>query len=249
MTDSLERVRCRLLDIEVTPMDRDKFTRWLRRRLEFGWGGLVVGHNLHSAYLYHSDAQFQRFYRDADVILTDGAPIVADCRLTTGHSSERLGSTDWMPQIMDLDVVQRVAVVGSSSESNSRLVDRILQHHSMSVLGIPGKDWTEEKASDARTALLEFRPQLILVGLGMPLQEQFVESCRHLMPQSVFATVGGAIDQLAGFQRHAPRWLGKYGLEWLWRLAHEPRRLGHRYMIEPWHLLSLRARQSLTRGR
>ncbi|MCA1379196.1 WecB/TagA/CpsF family glycosyltransferase, partial [Bradyrhizobium sp. IC4060] len=81
-------------------------------------------------------------------------------------------------------------------------------------------------------------PQLILVGMGMPLQEAFLTRNLAQMPNAYIATVGGAVDYVAGAAKLSPRWLGRFGLEWAWRFAHDPLRLYGRYLIEPVKLAS-----------
>ena len=78
----------------------------------------------------------------------------------------------------------------------------------------------------------EARPDVLWVGLGLPKQEQWIYEHRSRLNVPVVLGVGAAFKFLAGTVRRAPGWLGDLGLEWLWRLAHEPRRLWRRVMIE-----------------
>ncbi len=82
--------------------------------------------------------------------------------------------------------------------------------------------------------LAELRPQLVLIGLGMPLQEKVLRRRLDALPPAVYCAVGGAIEQIAGIQKLAPRWLGRLGLEWAWRLMLHPRRVAYRVFGEPW---------------
>ena len=82
-----------------------------------------------------------------------------------------------------------------------------------------------------------FEPDVIFVGMGMPRQELWISRNRSAIRRGVIFSVGAAFDYEAGVQAAAPRWMGRIGLEWLFRLASQPRRLAHRYLIEPWRLL------------
>jgi N-acetylglucosaminyldiphosphoundecaprenol N-acetyl-beta-D-mannosaminyltransferase len=83
--------------------------------------------------------------------------------------------------------------------------------------------------------------QLVLVGLGCPRQEQFAYAMRRLLDMPLLA-VGAAFDYHAGTLRRPPPWMQQYGLEWLWRLAQEPRRLWRRYVVlNPAYLIRLAA--------
>jgi N-acetylglucosaminyldiphosphoundecaprenol N-acetyl-beta-D-mannosaminyltransferase len=82
-----------------------------------------------------------------------------------------------------------------------------------------------------------FKPDILFVGMGMPKQEQWViENWEHL-PNCLITNSGALMDYFAGKIRTPPRWLGPLGLEWLYRLISEPKRLSYRYLIEPWQLL------------
>jgi N-acetylglucosaminyldiphosphoundecaprenol N-acetyl-beta-D-mannosaminyltransferase len=83
------------------------------------------------------------------------------------------------------------------------------------------------------------RPQLLLIGMGMPRQEHWVyDNLEHLAANAIVLS-GACFDYIAGAIPTPPRWMGQIGLEWLYRLATEPRRLWRRYLLEPWALLPL----------
>ncbi len=86
----------------------------------------------------------------------------------------------------------------------------------------------EEFALEQR--LVGLRPDIVWVGLGTPKQDLFVHHFRHRTP-STFVAVGAAFDFISGAKRQAPVWMQERGLEWVYRLAHEPRRLGRRYLV------------------
>jgi N-acetylglucosaminyldiphosphoundecaprenol N-acetyl-beta-D-mannosaminyltransferase len=203
----------------------------------------IVGHNLHSAYIHQVNSQFRNLYERADIILADGFPIQKlanrEAKLIGAKKTERLGSTDWVPRLVANLNFKRIAVVGSTDESNKKTCE-ILKKLSPSsqTRSIPLSEYDETKARMAATELHRFDPELTLVGLGMPLQEHFISS--HLADLGgIIAAVGGAIDQLSGVQKNAPRWIGKVGFEWLWRLLSNPSRLWHRYLVEPIKLTRL----------
>ena len=82
-----------------------------------------------------------------------------------------------------------------------------------------------------------FRPDVLFVGMGMPRQELWIERNFAEVASGVMFSVGGAFDYEAGVVPTPPRWSGRWGLEWLFRFAAEPRRLFSRYFVEPWFLL------------
>ncbi len=82
-----------------------------------------------------------------------------------------------------------------------------------------------------------FRPHVLFVGMGLPRQEAWIVANLDRLPACAILSVGAAFDYEAGVQTAAPRWTGRLGLEWAYRLARDPGRLFVRYCVEPWSLL------------
>jgi N-acetylglucosaminyldiphosphoundecaprenol N-acetyl-beta-D-mannosaminyltransferase len=256
---TLQRQPIPVLGVDATPLDVEGLTAVLNGFLADGSSRTVVGHNLHSVTLFHSNPQFRKFYENSDVVLLDGAPVLwlwgrgrqqSDPGKTDPESKPvmdyRLGSTDWIPALGQLDGLHRIAVVGAGEAANAKAVARlqgIVPHATVS--GMPGEGWNAELEEKAAAWLAELQPQLVLVGLGMPLQEEVLWRRLPSLPPAVYCAVGGAIEQIAGIQKLAPRWLGRLGLEWAWRLLLHPRRVAYRVFGEPWVLLALLLRRRL----
>lgn len=236
-----------LLDVEVTPLAVDELLEELSRAVHDRSPRMVLGHNLHSVHMVHTDPAFRGCYEKAEITLVDGMPVLAMLalgELAAGRKpfgvSRRLGSTDWISESVRLDCMERVAVFGARAESNrAALVALRSGAPHTEFLGIPGDPWQEEDLPQVTSAIREFDPQLLLVGMGMPLQERLASELRRSTGVPVIAAVGGAVDQISGAQSLAPRWVGRMGFEWLWRLASDPRRLTGRYVVEPVRLAGL----------
>ncbi|MEF3121200.1 WecB/TagA/CpsF family glycosyltransferase [Kocuria flava] len=238
---------------QVTPMDTEQLYRWIGAAWEARRKALLLGHNLHSLYLWEVDPAFRALYRRADVVLADGFPVLKLARWCSGRDlsakRHRLGTLDWLPGLLHRTPVCRVAVVGASPESNAGTVARLrADDPARSVEGWPGAGWDAELEDRLVAELRAYRPDFVIVGLGMPLQEEFLARRWAQLPPAVYAAAGGVIDQYSGTQAMPPRWLGPLGLEWAYRLATQPRRLAHRYLVEPWLLARLLAAKAL-RGR
>lgn len=216
---------------------------------------LVLNHNLHSLYLFHSLRWFRDFYSRASVVVIDGWPVLKLLQLSGNGEYDhtyRIGSTDWLDTLVRTPIPEefRVFVLGGTPETVHRACATLQSGPANIVAG--GRSGYFDMGADSAEVLDEiraFRPQLLLVGMGMPRQERFIQENFDALPASYVATVGGAIDYLAGAQRLAPRWFGRFGLEWLWRLGNDPRRLWRRYLIEPMKLVAIvTANRSLKRG-
>ncbi|MBD1540813.1 glycosyl transferase [Arthrobacter sp. IA7] len=256
---TLQRQSIPVLGVDATPLDVDGLTAVLNEFVADGTTRTVVGHNLHSVTLFHTEPEFRKFYENSDVVLLDGAPVLwlwgrsrqkagrkksdADTRPVMDY---RLGSTDWIPALGRLDGLYRIAVLGAGATANAKAVAKLQgMVPGATVAGMPGEDWDSELEEKAAAWLAEFQPQLVLIGLGMPLQEEVLWRRLPSLPPAVYCAVGGAIEQIAGIQKLAPRWLGRLGLEWAWRLLLHPRRVAYRVFGEPWVLLALLLRRRL----
>lgn len=252
---TLTRQRVPVLDVDATPLTVPALMDVLRGFIADGSTHTVAGHNLHSVTLLHSDPTFRSFYENSDVVLIDGAPVLWLWAKGAGQDRTpamdyRLGSTDWIPALSGVPGLARIAVIGAGPEANAGAVARLRGIvRGAHVEGMPGENWNDDVEEAAIAWLTGLRPQLVLIGLGMPLQETVLQRRLAALPPAVYCTVGGAIEQLAGVQKLAPRWIGRLGLEWAWRLLLHPRRVAYRVFGEPWVLLGLLLRKRLRRRR
>ncbi|UVJ38239.1 WecB/TagA/CpsF family glycosyltransferase [Arthrobacter sp. CJ23] len=253
------RQRVPVLDVDATPLRVDELIAVLEGFVAEGRTRTVLGHNLHSVTLFHSSAGFRALYEGSDVVLLDGAPVAmlwgrvhkrGPQALGDGPMEYRLGSTDWVPALGGVQGLERIAVIGAGADANAKAVERLRGIvPGAEVVGMPGEGWDGGVEDRAVAWLQGFRPQLVLLGLGMPLQESVLSRRLDTLPPAVYCAVGGAIEQIAGIQKLAPRWLGRLGLEWAWRLVLHPGRVAYRVFIEPWKLAGLLLRRRIVRRR
>ncbi|MCU1541985.1 MAG: WecB/TagA/CpsF family glycosyltransferase [Arthrobacter sp.] len=250
---TLPRQHVPFLEVDATPVTVEELTDLIDGFIAEGGSRTIVGHNLHSVTLLHSDPGFRSFYEQSDVVLIDGAPVLwLWAKSMEGDGAKersmdyRLGSTDWIPALEKVKGLERIAVVGAGAQANAQAVARLQAVVPQArVDGMPGEDWNDELEAQAVAWLRELRPQLVLLGLGMPLQEHVLQRNMASLPPAVYCTVGGAIEQIAGIQKLAPRWIGRLGLEWAWRLLLHPKRVAYRVFGEPWVLMGLLVRRQL----
>ncbi|SDF64700.1 N-acetylglucosaminyldiphosphoundecaprenol N-acetyl-beta-D-mannosaminyltransferase [Klenkia brasiliensis] len=202
---------------------------------------LLIGNlNLHGVFLRESNEKFARFCAQVDIMLADGMPLVW---LSGAPASARISSTDWITELGVLAHGLKVLIV-SGTPSDAAVTQQVLtarfpRIHWDCVDGYAGAVMSSELRSKIDTA------NVILVGMGMPLQEEWILENFSLLAPKVVANVGGCFDYFNGRQKVPPRLLSSVGLEWLFRLLHSPRRLGRRYLVEPLHLILIITRRSL----
>ncbi|MDI7776121.1 WecB/TagA/CpsF family glycosyltransferase [Asticcacaulis sp. EMRT-3] len=235
--------RLSLLGAEVDVITPAHVLDFVAMRATSGQGGIVANHNLHSLYLYQKSAAMRAFYALADLIEIDSTPMIAWARLL-GHQVSRDHRCTYLDFREDFWARAQghdwcIYHIGGASEHNAASRDAILRrypgvrlHLHTGYFDMNGPD------NDALLAdIAMHRPQVLLVGMGMPRQEMWILANHDRLPPCVILPVGAAFDYEAGVMYTPPRWTGRIGLEWLVRFVHEPRRLFERYFVEPWHLI------------
>lgn len=217
----------------------------IRRAIDEGRREIIGHHNLHSLYVLQRDARFARFYDLAHWISIDGMPLVWLGRLRGLPlvREHRTTCIDSLPPILAEAAERgwRVFHLGSApgvgEQAERYFAERLpgLQlrtHHGYFDM-TPGSRENEAVLA----AIRDFRPAILMVGMGMPRQEYWIHDNWSRLEVNAVLPVGAAFAYWGGAIPTPPRWMGWSGLEWLYRLVSEPRRLWRRYLVEPWSLL------------
>ena len=189
--------------------------------------------NAHAVNLAVNDPTFAAALIGSDYLLRDGGGVKIGCKMFSIAPGINLNGTDLIPELFARFGGRRVALIGAEPEWLAR-THALLKEANYGFSALDAVDGFR-----AESVYLDFvrtkAPELIVLGLGMPRQEQLAQKLRALMAESgTPATIvnGGAIiDFLAGKFPRAPLWMRKGGIEWLYRLSREPRRLAKRYVL------------------
>ena len=209
---------------------------------------IIANHNLHSLYLLHRHPKLREFYASVRWTHIDGMPLVALGRLY-GYPLERqhrVTLVDWTYPLMELAANKgwRVFHLGSSEGAAEKGAAQLRKLYPALQIEVSGGYFDARYGSSENEAMLErinaYAPALLMVGMGMPRQELWThENFPRLKADVILSSVGAAFEYVAGAVPTPPRWSGRLGLEWAFRLAHDPARLFSRYFLEPWYILLL----------
>lgn len=186
--------------------------------------------NAHAMNSVVTDPDFAEELVKADILLRDGAGMSILMRLLGEDPGVNLNGTDVIPMLLARYAGRSVALYGTVEPYLSRAAAHVQAHLApkSSVSLAHGfadpQDYVRQAQAD--------RPELIILGMGMPKQEQLASLLRQQLKHPCVIVCGGAIiDFMGGRFRRAPRLMRRLGLEWLHRLVHEPRRLFKRYVL------------------
>jgi N-acetylglucosaminyldiphosphoundecaprenol N-acetyl-beta-D-mannosaminyltransferase len=202
-------------------------------------GGAVFTPNVDHVVLASRDPELARAYAAVDLSLADGMPIVWASRLLGAPLPEKVSGSDLVLPLVERAARRgwRVYLLGGAPGVAAQAAERLQARFPDLLLAgadAPRVTLAERDAEgDAALArLAAARPELVLVALGAPKQELWIHRNRAALAPAVAVGVGASLDFVAGRVRRAPRWMSRTGLEWLWRLGREPRRLWRRYLVQ-----------------
>jgi N-acetylglucosaminyldiphosphoundecaprenol N-acetyl-beta-D-mannosaminyltransferase len=211
---------------------------------------IIGNHNLHSIYLFHRESRMQQFYDLCNVIYIDSMFLIFLGKLL-GFPFERKHRTaflDWYKDFLSLTEARdwKIFYVGGRQQSLGKAAEWFCSHYPKLSIRFHHGFFTSGQLPALYDEIREFRPHILLVGMGMPRQEDWILSALGNVRTNAIVNGGAMIEYLMGDLIATPRWLGQLGLEWMFRLVMEPRRLARRYLIEPLYLLDLLARDLVT---
>jgi len=247
--------RIRVMGQPVDLVTCEDVIRFVARKVQARQKAVVVNHNSHSLALIAKHPEMRALYDRADLIEVDSTPLILWGKLTgkpinRGHRCTYLCWRD-MFWVLAGELGWRVFYLGGAPGVAERGAAAIRRFAPKAIIETRHGyfDMTPGSAENAEIveAINAFRPDVLFVGMGMPRQEIWLEQNHDALETGVLIPVGAAFDYEAGVQKAAPRWSGRMGVEWAFRLASDPRRLFHRYLIEPWSLLPVAVRD-LTGG-
>lgn len=200
----------------------------------------VLYHNLHSLYSYFTDKTLRESY-EGTTVLVDGMPVIWLMQLFGMPVSRkhRLTYVDFIVPLMHLANENKWNVyhIGQEAGVQQRALDLI--RHQCKGITINGHDGyfdLQANSSDSLGVIEQINAsdaQIVLVGFGAPKQEAWIHAHRHLIQAPIVFSCGACMEYVAGAVRTPPRWMGRMGLEWSFRLLENPRRFAFRYMVEP----------------
>jgi N-acetylglucosaminyldiphosphoundecaprenol N-acetyl-beta-D-mannosaminyltransferase len=192
---------------------------------------------MHGVMECQRDEQLRQIHNAAGLVTTDGMPLVWLCRLKGQRRAERVYGPDLMLELCARSQTSgyRHFFYGSSPDVLDALSARLqARYPGLKVAGAYSPPFRQlDSLEDLQVVELikQARPDVVWVGLSTPKQERWMAEHVERLGGPVLIGVGAAFDFHAGTKRQAPRWMQRSGLEWLFRLLSEPRRLYRRYLV------------------
>lgn len=206
-------------------------------------GGTVFTPNVDHIVVAETSERFYQAYSSVDLSLVDGMPVLWASKFLGTPLPEKISGSDLVMPLLERARVKkhRVYFLGADPGVAALAKQKIEEAMpGVEIVGVssPRID-VDGDLTDVINAVVQTRPNVVLVALGAPKQEIFCHEHRKQLAPAVLVGIGASLDFIAGVKRRAPRWISAAGLEWLFRLAQEPRRLAYRYLVRDPKFLSI----------
>lgn len=231
--------RIKFLNIEVDNLNMKEAVEAIDDLIIKRKPSYVVTPNVDHIVKLEKDSEFQAVYRDADLILTDGMPLIWISKLKNNPIKEKVSGSDLFPEVCKLAAEKGYSIFllgaaeGVANKAAQNLVEKF---EGLKIAGTYSPSYGFEKNEDEIRKIIKMindvKPEILAVGLGAPKQEKFIHQYRDELNVPVSLAIGASIDFEAGNIERAPKWMQKCGLEWFYRLCKEPRRMFKRYLID-----------------
>jgi N-acetylglucosaminyldiphosphoundecaprenol N-acetyl-beta-D-mannosaminyltransferase len=191
--------------------------------------------NVHVLNTAWTDSELRDVLNRADIVYCDGAGVALGARLLGYRLPGRMTGADWIEPLCEACAREGVSLyfLGGRPGVAGRAARRLeARHPGLRVVGAHHGYLAEPQVGAAAIAAVNAaHPDILLIGMGTPTQEKWIATHRHELEVPVVWAVGALFDFVAEVQPRGPRWMLDNGLEWLYRLWSDPRRLWRRYLL------------------
>lgn len=204
--------------------------------IERSGSSYIVTPNLDHIVILENDREFTEVYSNADLILADGKPLIWISKLLKNPIKEKISGSDFFPHLCNMCAKKgySIFILGAAEGVADKAAESLcVKFKGLQIVGTYSPPFGFEKDEEEITKIKNFikrtSPDVLAVSLGSPKGEKFIYN--HLkeydIPLSI--SIGATIDFEAGNVKRAPKWMANNGLEWLFRITQDPKRLIKRY--------------------
>jgi len=243
-----------ILGVYIDPTSYDAATVLIQSWAERAESRMVFFANVHMVMEAYDSPEFQQIVNSSDLVTPDGMPLVWVLRRMGLSEQQRVSG--YTQTLRTLEAAAStgtpVGFLGSTPANLVNLVEYVKERFSGLNIAYayspPFRELTLDENTEIVSAIEDCGVRILFVGLGCPKQERWIFTHRRQIP-AVMLGVGAAFEILGGSQSRAPKWMRRNGLEWLYRLWKEPKRLWKRYLFQNSRFLALTMKIFSTQSR
>ena len=208
--------------------------------------GHVITPNVDQIIRIESDKYFKKIYENAELLLTDGTPLIWISRWYKKPIKEKICGSDLVPDLCKLAAQKGYSIflLGAAEGVAAKAAENLKKNNPrLKVAGVYSPPYGFEKDKNEidkiNKMLFTSNADMLFVGMGVPKQDIFIYENMNKYQIPMSFSIGATIDFEAGIQKRAPRWINRIGMEWLYRLVRDPKRMVKRYIINDMKIFKL----------
>lgn len=247
--------RIKLMNTEIDNLTMDEALAAVEELIKEDSCAYVVTPNVDHIVQLETNKELQNVYANAALILADGKPLIWISKWYGTPIKEKISGSDFFPRLCELAALKgyRMYFLGAAEGVAVKAAENLKKRFGgLQIVGtyspLYGFEENEKEMQKIKSMIKEAKPHMLIVGLGCPKQEKFMyHNCKELGVPISFG-LGASFDFEAGNIKRCPKWMADYGLEWLYRITQDPKRLAKRYLIDDRKILGLAWKYRKSKG-
>ena len=238
--------RMKFMNTEIDNLTMQETLQAINQLIQENKSAYVVTPNVDHIVQLETNRELQEVYKNAALILTDGKPLLRIANWYGTPIKEKISGSDLFPLLCNMAAAKgyKMFFLGAAEGVAKRAAENLtMKYKGLQVVGTYsppfGFENNKNEMDKIKNMIKASKPDILIVGLGCPKQEKFMyHHCKELgVPISL--GLGASFDFEAGNIKRAPRWMANHGLEWLFRITQDPRRMAKRYLVNDRKILEL----------
>lgn len=238
--------RIKFMNTEIDNLTMDEALLAIDNLINENKQAYVVTPNVDHIVQLEAGGELCEVYKNADLILTDGKPLLWIAKWYGTPIKEKISGSDLFPRLCELAAKKgyKMFFLGAAEGVAAKAADNLIRRYpGLNVVGTYsppyGFEKDEEEMQKIMTMIKENHPHILIVGLGCPKQEKFILHNRKILDVPISLGLGASLDFEAGNIKRAPKWMADHGLEWLFRITQDPKRMAKRYLVDDRKIIGL----------
>lgn len=238
--------RQKFMNTEIDNLTMQEALETIDALIQENKNAYVVTPNVDHIVQLETNKELQDVYANASLILTDGKPLLWIAKWYGTPIKEKISGSDLFPLLCDMAAKKGYSMffLGAAEGVAAKAADNLMnKYKGLQVIGTYSPPYGFENDSSEMNKIdamiKKARPDILIVGLGCPKQEKFIYNNFIKLGVPISLGLGASFDFEAGNIKRAPKWMANHGLEWLFRITQDPKRLMKRYLINDMKIFKL----------
>ena len=238
--------RIKFMNTEIDNLTMQEALEAIDKLIQENKSAYVVTPNVDHIVQLETNKELQDVYANASLILTDGKPLLCIAKWYVTPIKEKISGSDLFPLLckMAAEKGYKMFFLGAAEGVAAKAAENLSNRYKgLQVVGTYsppyGFEKDQEEMAKIKKMIKEANPDILIVGLGCPKQEKFIYYNREELGVPISLGLGASFDFEAGNIKRAPRWMADHGLEWMYRITQDPKRLIKRYFVDDMKVLGM----------